>query len=376
MSIERDTDGRKGTEPESPPFGKEGIRLPKDFTSIRIERLNRIMTLLCERRPVSKERLMEEGEYACPRTLERDLKFLEDGYGVSLEYLRSKGGYLLRGQGRFLLQMGLSEGETEALASGLAAGCRFLPHLSGDCDRLSRLFRAYLPPERARQVEELSQLLAIAHPVGRMDPAIFETLLTAIRERRVVDARYRSPWSGESRDHRLHPWGLFFRAHAWYLWAGKEGKDSPGTYRISRFERVVSLSAPPRRDPPEGCDLEGFAGSAWYGCPGEIRHRVRVRFRGALGEVVAETEWHPTQRIDREPDGATVLTVEVPDLDEIARWVLTNGVSAEVLEPEELRTKVRTMAEGIAAVYRGAPPGRRSVSAGAAPRAGKEEERS
>jgi len=70
---------------------------------------------------------------------------------------------------------------------------------------------------------------------------------------------------------------------------------------------------------------------------------------------VAETEWHPTQRIDREPDGSTVLTVEVPDLDEIARWVLANGSSAEVLEPEELRTRVRAMAEGIVAVYRGAP---------------------
>jgi predicted DNA-binding transcriptional regulator YafY len=114
----------------------------------------------------------------------------------------------------------------------------------------------------------------------------------------------------------------------------------------------VEILEESRPDPPSGCDLEGFAGSAWYGCPGETRRRVRIRFRGSLGEVVAETCWHPSQRLERERDGSLILEVEVPDLDDLARWVLTNGAAAEVLEPEELRTRVRKLAEETAAVYR------------------------
>jgi proteasome accessory factor B len=79
---------------------------------------------------------------------------------------------------------------------------------------------------------------------------------------------------------------------------------------------------------------------------------VRIRFRGNLGDVVAETCWHPSQRLERERDGSLILAVEVPDLDDLARWVLTNGAAAEVLEPEELRNRVRELAEEIAAVYR------------------------
>jgi Predicted transcriptional regulator len=146
------------------------------------------------------------------------------------------------------------------------------------------------------------------------------------------------------KDYELSPWGVFFRAHAWYLWAGNPSCGEARTFRISRIAQVVMEERPMDMPPPE-TGVAAFAQSAWYACPGEPCHDVTIRVRPPLADVVAETPWHVSQALFRERDGTLLLSAKVPDLDEVARWVMASAPYAEVIEPLGLREKLQILAK-------------------------------
>ena len=318
--------------------------MPRDLSSIRIARLNDLVQELSTHGTLPKKELMARLEYTQGRTLERDLAYLRDQYGVEIEYDRHRRGYRLQGIGRFLALFDLTEREVTAFAAGLGMASHFLPHLKEECESLWGKVRFYLPAGLSDHGERLGQSAVVALPVSSMDPKAFETCLNAIRESKAIRIRYRSPYGdGTVKDYELSPWGVFFRAHAWYLWAGNPSCGEARTFRISRIAQVVMEERPMDMPPPE-TGVAAFAQSAWYACPGEPCHDVTVRVRPPLADVIAETPWHVSQALFREPGGALRLSAKVPDLDEVARWVMASAPYAEVLEPETLRKRVMDLA--------------------------------
>ncbi|OPZ31818.1 MAG: hypothetical protein BWY99_02876 [Synergistetes bacterium ADurb.BinA166] len=59
-----------------------------------------------------------------------------------------------------------------------------------------------------------------------------------------------------------------------------------------------------------------------------------------LARVVAETVWHPSQRVEECEDGAIILRASVPDIGEVVRWMLAGAPYALPLEPPELRERL------------------------------------
>ena len=322
--------------------------MPKDLSSVRIARLNKLVQELRLHPRISKEELFARLEYGCERTFERDLTYLREEHALDVVYDRSAKHYRLYDSGRYLLRFDLSAREVTALVAGLGMAAHFLPHLGGDSERLWKKIDALLPRNLSEQGEALGRCAVVALPVSAMDPHVFEELLRAVRERKNVRIVYLSPWGdGAEREHELAPWGVFFRAHAWYLWGGSPRFSTFSTYRISRIRAVELLQEPWSVEPPEGACLAQYAASAWYGLPGEAKHTVRLRIDPPLASVVAETVWHSTQKLSEGENGSLFLSACVPDLDEVARWVLASAPHVHVLEPEELARILKEKTESF-----------------------------
>jgi len=88
---------------------------------------------------------------------------------------------------------------------------------------------------------------------------------------------------------------------------------------------------------------------------GGKRHRIRLRFDAFAARLVSERIWHESQRLRQSKDGSATLELELGVLQEIERWVLSWGSHVRVLEPKELRERVRKEAEAIARIYKSAP---------------------
>ena len=315
--------------------------MPRDVSSVRLSRLNRLMMLFYRYPRVSREDILRGVGYAAGRTFERDAEFLRDEYGVEIAYSRETRLYTLCSRGTFILNCTMGEKEVLALSAGLCMAGHFLPHLREEAAELWSKLKALLPEELAQQGDELGRSAVVALPVSTIDPVVFETILDACRSARTLEITYTSPYGdGASRAHVVYPWGVFFQAHAWYLWAGNVKYPDTGTYRISRIRSVRPVPGVPRVDPPEGEDLRSYASSAWYACAGKACTPVGIKVLPPLSRVVAETVWHPSQRVEECEDGAIILRASVPDIGEVVRWMLAGAPYALPLEPPELRERL------------------------------------
>ena len=79
------------------------------------------------------------------------------------------------------------------------------------------------------------------------------------------------------------------------------------------------------------------------------RFKVRIAFDDFASRLVGERNWHPSQKIKQLPGGVIELRLELGSLEEIERWILSWGAHARVLEPAELKRRIRRSAEAILA---------------------------
>src|SRR5262249_42217519 len=68
---------------------------------------------------------------------------------------------------------------------------------------------------------------------------------------------------------------------------------------------------------------------------------IRVRFSAAVSRVVRERNHHPSQRPFPQPDGSLIVEFELSSLEEFSSWIPSFGEHAEVLEPAELRGRIK-----------------------------------
>ena len=88
---------------------------------------------------------------------------------------------------------------------------------------------------------------------------------------------------------------------------------------------------------------EALMGGGDYG----IDPAVIKRIAGELQDIRA-MRVHPAQRLAAASDGRVRLSVSVPSLEEVTRWVLGFGSAARVIEPIELRDAVvRELRSGL-----------------------------
>lgn len=310
--------------------------------SVRLSRLNSLVMEFFNKPCLSRRHLLDALGYGeNGRALERDLKFLRDEFGVEITYNRRTRLYEFHGNGNFVLQLQMNRREITSIAAGLNMVCHFLPHLESDCSRFWNKLKTMLPRDIASEGERLAESTVVALPVSRMDPMVFETIVNAVSDKRNIHFQYESPYSGEgSKPRNISPWGVFFLAHAWYAWGTAGEGQKPKTYRVSRIRSVFAFEEGDFIPPEEGQDTRTYASSAWYGCPGGDKHDILLRIKPPLSAVVEETIWHPTQEIRHLDDGRIEISASVPNLDDIARWIMASAPFAEAIEPASLRKRV------------------------------------
>lgn len=170
---------------------------------------------------------------------------------------------------------------------------------------------------------------------------ICNALEQAARDHRVIRILYRREREDAAREIELHPLGIvyYWVLDKWYLTA--ESKNGIRTYVIDQilhldleeeyFERKTDF------------DLKAYYESSWgiYRCSAPTKVKVRFyRKYATLQRVREELKDREHCSIEEDEDGL-ILTEDVDGIEEIAVWLRGFGSSAEVLEPPELRDKMR-----------------------------------
>jgi len=317
----------------------------------RIHRLLRLITLLQSGRRYDVEALMQELGVS-RRTLFRDLNVLEAA-GVPYYFDDQARTYAIR-QTYFLPPVNLTLQESLAL---LLLTRKFLservtPHFEAAM-RAAIKIESSLPGKVQQHCGPLLDAVEIRWPPTSDIESIrgpFDLLHEAIVNRHCVRIRYESYYEQREIQTVLEPYRLVFMGRGWYVIGRSRMHQAVRTFKLERIVGIEMLNE--SFVPDKKFNIAEYFGNAWHMIRDEKTYHVRVLFKPMVAGNVEEVLWHPTQRIERTPDGCLLFEADVDGIREISWWVLGYGDQAVVLEPPELRELIRRHAEGMLAAYR------------------------
>ena len=184
-----------------------------------------------------------------------------------------------------------------------------------------------------------------------------EELYQAIRERHSVRITYNSFSSGQKTDHRLAPYAVLFRKHAWYVIGHSETYDQIRTFRINRIDSLKTTEL--SYTIPEDFSVQKHLEKSWDIMLGPETHVV-ILFAPRIAPLIREVNWHPTQQIEELDNGVIRFEVTVAGWLEIGWWILSWGDEATVVKPKALQKWIVQTVRKMVKLYTNETPNKKA----------------
>ena len=274
------------------------------------------------------------------RTVLRDIQALSE-LGVPVEAVAGPGGGYRLHDAYLLAPLPLTAREAALLLLSLSTLSRLgdVPFAAEHASLLAKI-RALLPDPPPEEVTRLLTVLAVDVPERQQRTPFLEALVGAAQRRQAVRVVYQSA-ERETTQHVL-PLAVSTQNGFWYCRAYAFEHEEERTYRV---DRIRALTPVEREIDP-----------ALLPAPTPYSHESHPQVVATLsprGVAEVESEPHLGQIIQREPDGGGRLVLRCPpsELDWYARYFASLGAEVEVLEPPELRERLRRIGERLVERY-------------------------
>ena len=288
---------------------------------------------LCERYKVKREQIR------------RWCKYAEERYGIPIQTSQTdasvpRGSIKLPERSPEPLTITLERTEVEALMTA-AARIRSLTPLAEQA--LTKLREVQRLPGSASATPVLYTPLGDDYEEG-----LFERVAGAIRNRRVAEVTYLNS-KGQENTYLFNPYLIVTSTQHLHLVGvthiGLElGNAEPIRLRLDQIEAFKQTR---ERFPKPDTDIRAWADRAFSPFAGGGEPvTVRVRFSAEKAQFIRRTRRHITQQIEEREEGNVVWSIVAPLSEGLVHWISSYGPHARVLEPLELRERVRAWAQG------------------------------
>lgn len=301
---------------------------------MKIDRLIGILSVLLQKEKTTAPELADRFEVS-KRTINRDIEDLCRA-GIPIRTAQGIGGGISIMDGYRMDRTILTSKDMQMILAGL----RSLDSVSG-----SSYYGQLMEKIQAGSSEFITGRDSILIDLSSwyrdsLAPKI-EMIQDAIGDRRLIKFRYYAP-SGES-ERTVEPYYLVFRWSSWYLWAWcLKRKD----FRLFKLNRMDGVQITEKNFECRDATMPDLSNEKIF--PGGIK--VKALFE-------ADQKWRLVEEFGascftENDDGRLLFTADYTDMENLITWILTFGDKAEVIEPEEVREKVRTTIEAMIKNYR------------------------
>lgn len=292
-----------------------------------------------------------------PKTVQRDISFMQRDLGLPLAYDPLRHGYAYEGPVTDFPPLKVSAEDIVSLFLARKAleplqGSPLEATLRDSFRRLS----SSLAGEVSFRWSDLDEVFSARDSgVVPADVALFEKVSRAILETRELRFDYRKIDGERWEARRLQPYHLAEFDGGWYVIGHDPDRKARRTFALQRMRKVRPAAARFLRpaDFSLGDHLGGSFG-VWHN-PADRgrRQRIRLRFDGWAARLVSERRWHPSQQLEWQGKGRDrlVMTLELCSFEEIRRWILSWGNQVEVLSPPRLRREIRDLLDSTKQLY-------------------------
>jgi predicted DNA-binding transcriptional regulator YafY len=167
--------------------------------------------------------------------------------------------------------------------------------------------------------------------------AVLQILMKGVLHHYTVEISHTVPGYDEPVLRKVDPYKLWFVNDGLYLVGQDHRSHEIRVFAVQRISNATAMNH--RFEIPESFNFDEFTNSAFQLVWGEPQHVV-IRFHADQAPYLKERTWHSSQKIIEQEDGSIILEMDIADLDEVKRWLLGFGASAEVVAPPMLRTMI------------------------------------
>jgi predicted DNA-binding transcriptional regulator YafY len=311
----------------------------------------RIHDLLSAGRYPNCSVLAEEFEVSA-KTVQRDVDFMRDQLMLPVDYDRRRHGFVYSTPvGQFPL-ITVSEGELVALLVAQKAveqyrGTSFEKPLQTAFEKLV----SSLSEEANISLHELSEAVSF-HSAGvpKAQIKVFQLLTEAVMASQLVEFDYLSLRASRPEARRVAPYHLACINNQWYLIGADQLRGQRRTFALTRIKGVRSLKIPFAR--PADFSVAKMLSGSFAAFETERTEQVTIRFDAFGARLVSERQWHKSQKV-RPVNGGVEMTMCVGVAPDLESWILGWGEHAEVIEPADLRQRISSKIQKMAATYFG-----------------------
>ncbi len=184
---------------------------------------------------------------------------------------------------------------------------------------------------------------------GEIPQQIVSLSHLAITEKRKMEIVYQSIKEEKRITRKICPYEIIFRDMAWYIYAFCELRQDRRLFHIKRIQEAELLSEHFHMDDDEAFTQDMSKAFGLY--RGTTEYTVTIRFAYPASLWVKERVWIENQQITEIENREILYTCTVEGLETMERWVLRYGEMAEVIEPIELKERIRGSLGRMLALY-------------------------
>ena len=324
------------------------IRLPntRQFSRPPLVRMMRLHQKLTAGDFPNCRKLADELEVS-PKTIQRDIDFMRDQLGLPIEYDQLNFGFIYTEPVTHFPNIEVSEGEIVALFVAQKAleqyrGTSFEKPLQTAFEKITEGLKDRIQFQWG-DVDSAISFRGVGTSVADLE--LFEAVSRAALDSHELDFEYKKLGSNRYEARRVQSYHLGCVENQWYLFGFDLARQQLRTFALPRMRNVKNTRMRFRR--PADFSISEHLGGSFGVFKGKARHQVCICFDAFAARLVSERQWHASQKIKPLPDGRLEMTMKLDSLEEIERWVLSWGAHAQVLEPQELKKRIRVTAESI-----------------------------
>lgn len=312
----------------------------------RTERFYKIDQLISDRKVVPFEDFLEELEVS-RATLKRDFQYLRDRLNAPIIWDREAGGYRYeKGDAQTGSQFELpglwfNASEIHALLTmqhlmaNMDKGGLLSPHIQPLMARLNSLLGS--AENTAEEVRKRVRIIGVA--ARRMHLSHFETVGSALLRRKRLTITYHARGTDQVTEREVSPQRLVYYRENWYLDAWCHLRGALRNFSVDAILKAEILEKAARDVSEKATDEVLGAGYGIFS--GSKVQWAKLKFTPERARWVAYEQWHPRQKGTMDVNGSYFLEVPYADDRELLMDILKYGPDIEVIEPKNLRSRVR-----------------------------------
>lgn len=316
---------------------------------------------LVDSKYVSKAKLIRACEEALDiapigeRTIDQDIHDMREdtrlGFHAPIKHSREKNGYYYEDPDYSIDKIPLNEEELEALsfASTMLEQYKHIDVFTTFTGAVQKIVDA-VNIHRILKTEPSSPFIQFESVPEMKGSEFLMEIIEAIRDKKVLDIRHKRFDSEKAYLHVVHPYLLKEYRNRWYLIGLNEDLDQIRTYGLDRIQEITVNQEIEFFD--SGFDpAEYFKSAIGIIAPETKPQGVLLKFAKNQGQYVITQPIHESQEIVQETETHVLVSLFVSPTYELISRILGWGAEVEVVEPEALRERVKSVIQGMNEIY-------------------------